>query len=121
MTRKKKNQDILEDAKEAGTSLYDFVITQKVDAFVAAYQPVDRESLATQRFDAGCRWNELPLRLRNEGFRWPRNANERENFQAASGTWRNPAHRRGKVNKMAASWRTKVTELAEVPPSPLKT
>lgn len=51
MTRKKKNQDILEDAKEAGTSLYDFVITQKVDAFVAAYQPVDRESLATQRFD----------------------------------------------------------------------
>lgn len=37
MTRKKKNQDILEDAKEAGTSLYDFVITQKVDAFVAAY------------------------------------------------------------------------------------
>ena len=44
MTRKKKNQDILEDAKEAGTSLYDFVITQKVDAFVAAYQPVDRES-----------------------------------------------------------------------------
>lgn len=48
---KKKNKDILEEAKAEGTTLYDFVITQKVDAFCAAYQPVDREALATQRFD----------------------------------------------------------------------
>lgn len=47
----KKNKDILEEAKKEGTTLYDFVITQKVDAFVSAYLPVNNPRADTQYFD----------------------------------------------------------------------
>ena len=49
MGRKKK--DIYEDSEREGTTIEDFVIPQKIDAFIEAYQPVDVERLATQVFD----------------------------------------------------------------------
>nr|WP_288282213.1 hypothetical protein [uncultured Prevotella sp.] len=46
-----KKKDVFEEAKEEGASLEDFVIPQKIDAFVDAFQPVEGESAATLFFD----------------------------------------------------------------------
>lgn len=46
----KKNNDPTKGAEEQGTTLEDFVIPQKLDAFSEAYEPVD-ESMATEIFD----------------------------------------------------------------------
>lgn len=46
-----KKRDPLEGASEQGTTIEDFVIPQKVEAFCEAYQQVEHERLATQIFD----------------------------------------------------------------------
>lgn len=51
MTKKKK--DIYEEAEQQGTTLEDFLLPQKLTAFVEAYQPVASERMATQMFNEG--------------------------------------------------------------------
>lgn len=49
MRRKKK--DVYEEAQKEGTTLEDYIIPQKIDAFVEAFQPVEQQKLATKTFD----------------------------------------------------------------------
>ncbi len=58
----KKKNDTYDDAKEEGTSLEAFVLPQRIDAFVDAYQP-STENIATNTFNE--------TKLRNFFKAWP--------------------------------------------------
>lgn len=48
---KKRKKDVYDEAEREGTTLADFVIPQKVTAFIDAYQPVEHQRMATVVFD----------------------------------------------------------------------
>ena len=48
---KKKKKDVYEEAEREGTTIEDYIIPQKVQAFIDAYEPVAQQKFATTIFD----------------------------------------------------------------------
>jgi hypothetical protein len=48
---KNKKKDVYEEAEREGTTIEDYIIPQKVQAFIDAYEPVEQQKFATTIFD----------------------------------------------------------------------